>query len=150
MNERLNRAAIAESSEQRAKSREVPDILCEFGDCPALLPCAEVEAVCTEVKRVLFRGFGERMVFTFGVAIPQEFAGTKLQMYVRAPRSWKRPPVSSKLFKVVAAACGELPRRRRITGDMFVGKLFRCRLKQVGERSATYSVVETILERLTG
>lgn len=71
-------------------------------------------------------------------------------MFVRNDPRWKSPPVSSKLFKVCAVAVGGLPRRRRITKGMFVGKLFRCRIKTAGEGAAAYSIVETITERLTG
>jgi len=126
------------------------DLICQTGDCPPLLPCSQVQAVCRDVRLVRFGPFHHKLVFDFEVMDPVEWARMKLSMFVRKDPKWKHPPVSSKLFKVCAVAVGSLPRRQRITKQMFVGKLFRCRLKIAGEGAAAYSTVETITERLTG
>lgn len=127
------------------------ELICQTGDCPPLLHCSEVQAVCTDLRLLRFGPYQrEKLVFDFEVLSPAEFGKLKLTMYVRKDSKWKHPPVGSKLFKVCATAVGKLPRRRQITKSLFVGKLFRCRLRTVGEGAASYSIVETITERLTG
>ncbi|MBI2817342.1 MAG: hypothetical protein HYX72_10410 [Acidobacteria bacterium] len=80
-------------------------VLCQV-DFPPLLPISEAEVLCEDVRRVVFGGFGERLVFDFRMMLPEQYAGTKLQMFVRYSRKRARPPLSSKLFKTIAAACG--------------------------------------------
>lgn len=132
------------------KSGAEDELICQTGDCPPLLPCSEVEAVCKNVRLVRYGPFGQRLVFEFEVFFPEEFARSKLSMFVRKDPKWIHPPIGSKLFKVIAVAVGSLPKRRAITKSLFVDKLFRCRIKTVGEGAAAYSTVDTITERLTG
>ena len=150
MNFSCEQAARAALGEPKGPEQSEDELICQTGDCPPLLPCSEVQAVCTDVQLVRFGPFQQKLVFDFEVLDPAEFAGLKVSMYVRKDPKWKHPPVSSKLFRVSAVAVGGLPRRRRITKQMFVGKLFRCRLKTAGEGAAMYSIVDTITERLTG
>jgi len=147
--EQVARAALGEPTGPEPGALD--ELICQTGDCPPLLHCPEVQAVCTDVHLVRFRPFQQdKLVFDFEVFNPVEFAGSKLSMFVRKDPKWKHPPVGSKLFKVSAVAVGSLPSRRRITKSLFVDKLFRCRIKTVGEGAAAYSIVETITERLTG
>ena len=151
MNFSCEQAARAALGEPKGPEQSEDELICQTGDCPPLLPCSEVQAVCTDVRHVRYGPFHqEKLVFNFDVLDPVEFAGLKVSMYIRNDPKWKHPPISSKLFKVSAVANGSLPRRQRITKSLFVGKLFRCRLKTVGEGAAAYSIVETITERLTG
>ncbi len=125
------------------------ELLCEVGAFPALLPVAQAECVCKDVRKVQFRQYGLRLIFTFEIMEPQEFAGTVLQMFCRIKPAWKRPPVSSKLFQTVAVACPNgLGRRQRITKKLFVGCLYGCALREVAHDGVRYTVIERILRRL--
>jgi len=131
-------------------SSEPEDLLFTTGDCASLLLCEEVQAICQDVKRALY--FGQpKLAFKFTVVEPEKHAGEKLEMFVHNAKKWHgHPPRSSKLHKVAAIALGGPPRRQRLTKSVFVGKIFRCRLKSVGQGAAAYSVVENLLEKLTG
>lgn len=152
MNPSTEETARAALEQPNGPEQRIHDeLICETGDCPPLLPCSEIQAVCTDVRPVHYGPFRqEKLVFDFEVLDPAEFAGLKVSMYVRKDPKWKHSPVSSKLFRVSAVAVGSLPRRRRITKSLFVGKLFRCRITTTGEGAAAYSIVERITERLTG
>jgi hypothetical protein len=72
-------------------------------------------------------------------------------MFVRYDRKWKYARESSKLFKSACVALGRrLHRGERITKSLWLRKSFRVRLRQVGEGAAAYSVVDRLLEKLTG
>lgn len=131
-------------------SDEPDDVLFTTGDCASLLPCKEVQAICTDVNRAFY--FGQpKLAFKFTVVEPEKYSGEKLEMFVRNAEKWHgHPPRSSKLHKAAAIALGGPPRKQRITKSVFVGKEFRCRLKRVGEGTAAYSIVEELLEKLTG
>jgi hypothetical protein len=69
-------------------------------------------------------------------------------MYVRQA-GWQNVPVSSKLWKVTRVATnGQFRRGQRITKSLFVGKLFRCKVR--GDKNSHYTVIDTIVEKLTG
>ena len=130
--------------------RSDDEVLFEAGSGPSLLgEIKSVVAVCTAMKRaVYFRQ--PKLVFTFTVVEPDQYAGQKLEMFAHA--KWKgQPPVSSKLFKIAAVALGRLPQKGdRITKNLFLRKVFRCKLGISGQGAAAYSVVEIPLEKLTG
>src|SRR5687767_4708097 len=111
---------------------ENDEFICLTGDCPPVLPVPEVDAACTKVTLKHFGPYGQqKLVFDFAVVAPDAYKNSVLQMFVRFKPGWKHPPVGSKLFKVIAVAVGELPRRRRVTKSLFSDKIYRCRLKTV-------------------
>ncbi len=127
------------------------EVLAQLGDGPPLLQCAEVKAVCMRISKVEYRPWRQvKWIFDFRVFEPDQYAGLRLQMFVRNDPRWKRLPVSSKLWKVIQVASGGDRSVRRVTKSLFVGKAFRCKLKTCGEDDAAYSTIEKIVERLTG
>lgn len=129
------------------------DLLFTIGATAPLLDCAEVDAICIKVELTTFRPYRQgKLVFHLKVLEPAEFEGTLLQLYARLAPQWQgKPPIASKLWKIAAAATGgNLKRGQKITKSLFLRKIFRCRLKVVGEAGARYSTVDTILERLAG
>lgn len=122
------------------------------GEVPPLLLCSEVKAVCQAVKTVEYAPFRQKKyLFIFSVVEPEEYATNHLQMFVRVNPAWKHPPIASKLFKAALVATdGQLRNRQRITKSMFIGKLFLCKLRTVGEGGARYSIIDCITERLAG
>jgi len=138
-------------------SRVVPfertddDTLCTIEEVPALVPCKEVEAVCRDVEKVYYSPYQqEKWVFKFSVVVPEQYAGNVVPMFVRVVKSWKTPPKASKLFKIACVASGGLRKGQLVTKSMFLNKMFRCQLRQSGKGPAAYTVVEKILEKLTG
>ena len=110
-----------------------------------------VVAVCTHVRRATY--FRQpKMVFTFTVIEPDQYGGQKLEMFAHNAAKWKgRPPVSSKLFKIAAIALGRLSQKGdRITENLFLRKVFQCKLGTSGKGAAAYSIVEMPLEKLVG
>jgi hypothetical protein len=127
------------------------DVLCTIGETAPRLDCQQVDAVCTSVEKKFFAPFKqEKFIFTFSVIRPEEHAGNLLSMYVRWNSRWKTPPIASKIYKLAAIASGRLSKKQRVTKHLFVHRVFRCRVKQVGEGAASYTIVDTILEKLTG
>jgi len=127
------------------------DVLGVIGDSPPLLQdtIKKVDALCTDVQLVRYRGTNDaRMVFTLQVIEPERYRGTTLQMFARYA-GWKTLPVRSKLWKLATVATGgQLKRNQKITKSLFVGKVFRCRVRP--DKNGHYTVVDTLIERLTG
>jgi hypothetical protein len=129
------------------------DVIADAGDGGVLLPVTEVHAICRSMKLVEFRMYRRsKYVLRFDVISPPEYgdgASLSLYMYLRFVRSWRSVPTSSSLYKAACTAYGRRLRGgERITKSLFVGKLFRCRLRTVGEGAAAYSVIDRLIERL--
>jgi hypothetical protein len=139
-----------ETPGQSAPVDDSDDLIGVSGDGGVLLPGLQVvDAVCRSMTLVEFRMFKRtKYVFRFGVVQPPEHLGVNLQMFARFVPSWKRIPTSSKLYRCACVAVGRRLRGERITKSMFVGKLFQCRLKTVGDVAA-YTIVDTLLRKLT-
>ena len=127
------------------------DVLGVVGDSPPLFEKTVklVDALCTEVQSVTYRGTKDaREVFTLQVIEPEKYRGTKLQMYARNA-GWKTLPVRSKLWKLATVATGgQLRRNQKVTKSLFVGKIFRCKVRP--DKNGHYTVVDTLVEKLTG
>jgi len=127
------------------------DVLGVIGDSPPLLPdtIKEVDALCTEVQLISYRGTNDaRLVFAFQVVEPEQYSGQKLQMFARYA-GWKTLPVRSKLWKLATVATGgQLKRKQKVTTRLFVGKIFRCRVRP--DKNGHYTVVDTLIKKLTG
>ena len=123
------------------------DVLFELDDFPPVLECDWVDAVCLHIREVMFTHWKKKtLVFDFRVFEPDQYAGTKLRMFVRIGNWKKRPPVSSKLAKLTKiAGC-----QRKFTKSAFVNKAFRCRLTKRTRGDAPYSVIDMVVEKLTG
>ena len=142
-----------ESNDEGPKTiNDKEDTLFTVGEVPALVDCEEVQAVCTNVHRHYFNLWqSERIVFDFEVIDPEVHAKTKLQMFCRWDRKWKSPPKNSRIFRTAWIALGGLRPRQRIHKGLFVGKVFRCRLRLASPKDGpAYSVVDMILVKLTG
>ena len=127
------------------------DFLCLASERPPLLNCKEVTAVCKKISKVSYRPFHQtKWVFQFEVFEPQQYQGLSLSMYVRIDPAWGKPPIHSKLSRACTVASKGRPKVREITKRMFVGRLFRCFLRTVGQDDARYSIIDTIVEALTG
>src|SRR5688572_22372983 len=110
---------------------EDDDLIGIAGDGGVLLPDKEVQAICRSMNRVEFRMFKRwKYVLKFDVIVPDCYLGkVSLNMYLRFVPSWARIPTCSRLYKAACIAHGGRLRRQRITKSMFVGKVFRCRLR---------------------
>jgi hypothetical protein len=132
---------------------EDDEIIGETDDGGSLLSVAEVDAVCRSMTLVEFRMFKGRKKFVlkFDVVWPAEYLERKisLSMYVRFVPSWRRIPPSSKLYQCACVALGRRLRVERVTKSMFVGKIFRCRLRTVSRGASAYSIIDTLLEKQT-
>jgi len=130
---------------------EEDDVLGVIGDSPPLLQntIKEVDALCTKVQSISYSGTKDaRIVFTFRVVEPERYSGTKLQMFARYA-GWKTLPVRSKLWKLATVATGgQLKRKQKITKSLFVGKMFRCKVRP--DENGHYTVVDTLIKKLTG
>ena len=148
--------------EKRRPSTE-DDLLAYVGDIPPLLEGETVvDAQCVSIIgpfRFRFKGHERaKLVFWFVVVVPHEHAGKKLPMYVRMEDAWRGRPISrrAKLHKLAYLATGRhLTKGYRITKTMWLGKIFRCRLKRVtvdsgGDEAMHYTVIDTILEKVAG
>ena len=128
------------------------DLIGISGDGGLLLPEKEVDAICRSMKLVEFRMFKRmKYVLKFDVISPDCYLEDKvsLNMYLRFVKSWKRVPTASRLFKAACVAYGGRLRGQRITRSMFVGQVFRCRLRVVSERRVAYSIIDSLIEKLT-
>ena len=126
---------------------ESDDVLFELDDYPPILECDSVDAVCVDIRKVRFTFWRtEKLVFEFSVLEPEQYARTRLLMFVRIGNWKKRPPVSSKLAKLAKiAGC-----QREFTKSAFLRKAFRCRLTKRTRGDAPYTVVDMVVEKLTG
>lgn len=127
------------------------DLIGTAGDGGRLLLVPQVDAVCRSMTLVEFKMFKRtKFVLKFDVVSPAEYLEHKisLPMYIRFVPSWRRVPTASKLYKCACVALGRRLRGERITKSMFVGKMFRCRLRTVGD-VAPYSIVDMLLQKLT-
>lgn len=137
---------VVSFEEERADN----DLIGTSGDGGMLLPCQEVDAVCRSMKLVEFRMYRrQKYVLGFDVIEPVEYQGTRLHLYLRKGNNWKRIPPSSKLFKAACVALGRRLRNERILKSDFVGVAFRCRLRTVDSGGQPYSVVDSLLRKLT-
>jgi hypothetical protein len=112
-----------------------------------------VDAVCISAKTITFRMFGSRrkLVFDFQIIEPAQYLGTHLEMFVHWDGKWKVIPRVTKLFRVASiAAVRPIRDVKMIQPSLFVGKVFRCRVVMSGRAPAAYSVIEMVLEKLTG
>ena len=136
-------------NDQAAELRlvESDDALFELDDFPPVLECDSVDAVCLDIREVRFTFWKKRtLVFDFSVFEPEQYAGTKLQMFVRIGNWKKRPPVSSKVAKLAKiVGC-----QRKFTKSALLNKAFRCRLRRKTRGDAPYTVIDTVVEKLTG
>ena len=117
-----------------------------------LIECEVVEAVCRSITHTYYAPF-KRLVwlFTFSVISPEKYANQRLQMFVRWDKKWKYPPESSTFFKAACVAVGRrLYRGEHITKSFWLRKVFRLRVRKVGEGPVAYSVVDQLLEKVTG
>ncbi len=151
-NQMLQAINRSESGQLQVVPVDEDEELCVMGDTPPLLPCDEVLAVFTNLQRTLFKPYKqEKFVFELTVFSPEKFEGVKLEMFARIDPSWKSPPRSSKLWKIIQIVTdGEFRKRQRVTKNIFIGKAFRCKLKTVGEGPAAYSIIEMIVEKIAG
>lgn len=132
------------------KAKNSNDLVGVIGEAPDHLPCDVVEAVCRKVSIIKYKPCRDpKLVFEMWVYAPEQYAGVMLRMFVRLDPRWKTLPVGSKLWKMAQVAAGPLKRRQRVTKSMFEGKAFRCRLRSVGKGPAAYSVVDSLIEKLT-
>lgn len=139
----------ADPSERPAHAGDA-DFDFDAPESPCFVPAATVDAVCRAIKSTRFGSFGDRLVFRFIVSEPQRHAGARLEMYCRYSKKWASPPISSKLYKSACIAYGGLlPRRVRIKKELWLGRLFRCQTRAIGNGPATYTIIDQILEKLT-
>ena len=126
---------------------ENDDVVFELDDFPPILECDSVDAVCVDIREVRFTFWRtSKLVFEFSVIEPEQHAGTRLLMFVPIGKWKKRPPVSSKLAKVgKIAGC-----QRKFRKSAFLKNAFRCRLTKRTRGDAPYTVIDTIVKRLTG
>jgi hypothetical protein len=123
------------------------------GECAPLLPISIANAVCLSVNLVRYQPYQRtKLVFKFSLIEPEAHVGTTLEMFVRTEPSWKEKlPPASKLHKIACIANGaRLKRGQKVVPSMFLNRVFKCRLRKVGDGAAAYTIIDTILEKLTG
>jgi hypothetical protein len=116
-----------------------------------IIPAETVDAVCISVKLESFNRYGrKRWVLEFSVAYPEEFSGTVLKLFLQDYDG--ALPVTSRLYQAASVATGSLRPRQCLTKTAFLGRMFRCktRLAVPKNGSAPYSVIDSLLEKLTG
>jgi len=127
------------------------DVIGNIGYVPPHLLTEHVDVVVVGIRTIKFRMYGRtKLVFDLRIIAPQAHAGERLPMYVRVERDWKTLPIASKLFRIACVATGRVIRDTKVRKSWFLGQAFRGQVRQVGKPPATYSVVETLFERLTG
>ena len=131
-------------------------MLCKLPTFPSL-DCQEVHAVCTRIEDTFFAGWGQhKWRFIFRVSFPEKYSGNELEMWVRykTTETWKKkgPPRASKLYKLLGVFGPDVMRRGQLRKRDVVGSMFRCRVHQTKDKDtgAEYSIIDTLLERLTG
>jgi hypothetical protein len=122
------------------------------GESSPLIDCDVLEAVCQAITNTVYGPWNRYVwLFTFSIISPEKYLNQRVQMFVRYDKRWKYARESSKLFKSACVALGRrLYRGERITKSFWLKKAFRMRLRKVGEGAAAYSVVDKLLEKLTG
>jgi len=160
----------SESTERlRAMAQALdPDIEFVITAAEPYLPGIEtVMAQCVKVdgpKR--FNVWGEhrtRLVFTFKVFEPNAYFGLMLPLFVEFNQRWTYLPRTSKIRDLVEIAGQTHGIGVRIRfRELFVNRVFRCKLHHVTEPSrkkkraknvapfVPYTAIETLLERITG
>ncbi len=124
------------------------DTLCIAEAGPPLLDCDEVEAICVDVVKRYFGQYDQtKLILTFNVYLPERYVGVQLPLYLT---HYERPGIRSKMYKLIRAVVGEVKGKQRITKSMFVGRAYRCKLRTVDVDGVRYSVVDEVLEVLTG
>jgi hypothetical protein len=136
----------------RLLSTTVEEPLGVAAETAPLLPLSQANAVCLSVTSVDYRPYQRtKLLFKFSIVEPESYAGTILEMFVRTDAKWKTLPPASKLLKIACVANGtRLRRGQTVVPSMFVHRVFKCRLRKVGEGAAAYTIVDTLLEKLTG
>ena len=126
------------------------DVIGIVGEVSSLIACDVVEAVCQSIEYAHYRPFHEtRLVFTFRIVEPAALNDQRVQMFCRIDKSWKFVPESAAVFKAACVALGRrLHRGEKITKNIFLRHLYRCRLRTSGKGPAAYTVVDRLLERL--
>ena len=137
---------------QRAQKRNLhsveDDTLCIAEAGPPLLDCDEVEATCVDAGKRHFGQYDQtKLILTFNVYLPEQYEGVQLPMYLTY---YKQLAIRSKMYKLIRAVVGEVKGKQRITKSMFVGRAYRCKLRTVDVDGVRYSVVDEVLEVLTG
>jgi hypothetical protein len=138
----------------------VDGVIGKVGLVAPLLHCKQVRAVCVRVDekpRLLKRWGGKdkkryAIYFWFEVTEPSQHEGVELMMYCRWNPDWEKKGIDyrSKLYKCACIALGRrLDRKDSITTSIFRGKVFLCNLSEVGKPPASYTAIETIVEKLT-
>lgn len=137
---------------QRAQKRNLhaveDDFLCIAEAGLPLLECDEVEATCVDVVKQEFGQYDQtKLILIFNVYFPERYQCVRLNMYLT---HYERPGMRSKMYKLIRTVVGEVKRKQRITKSMFVGRAYRCKLRTVDVDGVRYSVVDEVLEVLTG
>ena len=136
-------------------ARQDDDLICELDEYPPLLQSIKhVDAQCIKIEEKFFWGRRKGFKFTFRVVEPevhqgQKLAGLELPMYVNLGDWWggkRRPRESAKAAKISqVAGC---PQGLRKTA--FLGKIFRCQLIKTDDETAPYTIIKTVVKKLTG
>jgi hypothetical protein len=136
-------------------------VIGNVGEVAPLLACKQVHAVCTSVDdkpRELRRWSSKEkgryaLYFVFEVVEPTAYQGAELMMYCRWNPQWEKQGIDyrSNLYKCACIAAGKrLGKKEPIRLSTFLKKLFLCDVSETGKAPASYSVIETIKEKLTG
>ena len=158
--------------EAASELKVVPHRVIDVGGYALLPDGVRVQAQCVKLETAIFT-FGKdkrtgevnpqrKRILTFRVILPLELScypedkrPVELQMFVREEQRWKRPPVRSKLLKVLKVLQdGKLsPRVKRITKQLVEGKIFLCKVKTVRPKDKdspldAYSEIEMIEKKL--
>jgi hypothetical protein len=121
------------------------------GAPPALIQLSQIDAVCLSVTLHDYKPYRQqKWVLTFSPVAPEGYSDHRLELFLRTDPKWRTPPLASKLYKAACVAYGsQLPKGFRITQGMFVNRVFRCQLRQVHRGAAAYTIVDSLLEKLT-
>src|SRR5215510_8744432 len=116
-----------------------------------IIPVDEVSGVFVQMTRESFDRYGKkRWVLEMSVAFPEEYHGTILKMFLQDYDG--KIPVTSGLYQAASVAMGKLEPRQRVTKTAFLNRMFRARTRLAVPRngSAPYTVIDCLLEKLTG
>ena len=143
------------TSMELVKGGQDDDLLCELDPYPPLLEGIKyVDALCIEIEEKFFWSARRGFKFTFRVIEPvehqgQQLEGLELPMYVNLGGWWgakRRPRESAKAAKISrVAGCP-----RGLRKSAFKGKIFRCQLITTKDETAPYTIIKTVVKKLTG
>jgi hypothetical protein len=116
-----------------------------------VIPCETVDAVCLSMRLETYNRYNgkRRWVLEFSVAIPEEYSGMILKLYLQDYNG--KLPVTSQLYQAASIASRGLRPRQRITKADFVHRLFRCHIRPCvpTDGKQPYSVIDHLIEKLT-